>query len=180
MKNRAFTLIELLVVVLIIGILAAIALPQYQKAVWKSRYAQAKAMGSSLAEAMEVYYMANGSYTGDIDNLDVNMPVTYTSCDTEEKRKTSNCEWHTAWGLCGLETRGRVFCKVNRDGKKYLGYSKFLSHSADYAGKTYCHALYAFKGSVPDASDLNYQICQAETGKKDPVESWSIDPAFLY
>ena len=165
---------------MIIGILAAIALPQYEKAVWKSRYTQAKIMGASLAEAMEVYYMANGSYTGDIDNLDVNMPVTATNCDTEEKRKTSNCEWHTAWGLCGLETRGRVFCKVKRDGKNYLGYSKFLSHNTDYTGKTYCHALSNFKGSTPDASDLNYQICQGETGKQNPVEIWTKEPGFEY
>lgn len=68
--RRGFTLIELLVVVLVIGILASVALPQYEKAVAKSRYSQLITAGKSLKDAMEVYYMANGDYPqywGDLD-----------------------------------------------------------------------------------------------------------------
>ncbi len=70
-KFGGFTLIELLVVVLIIGILAAIALPQYEKAVEKSRMSEAILAVQEIANANKVYYMANGEYSSDINNLDV-------------------------------------------------------------------------------------------------------------
>ena len=60
MNKKAFTLIELLVVVLIIGILSAIALPQYQKAVEKSRSAEALNNLSSLQQAIDAYVLQNG------------------------------------------------------------------------------------------------------------------------
>ncbi|WP_424246140.1 prepilin-type N-terminal cleavage/methylation domain-containing protein [Elusimicrobium posterum] len=72
LNNRAFTLIELLVVVLIIGILAAIALPQYTKAVEKSRAAEGVTLIKSFGEAEKIYHMeTDKSVTSiaDIDNL---------------------------------------------------------------------------------------------------------------
>ena len=75
MKNNhnlgGFTLIELLVVVLIIGILSAIALPQYQKAVLKSRTAQAVTNLKTLDQAQRVFYMENGFFSGDASALGV-------------------------------------------------------------------------------------------------------------
>ena len=58
--KKAFTLIELLVVVLIIGILASVAVPQYQKAVARSRAAELRIVIKAIHDASKAYYLANG------------------------------------------------------------------------------------------------------------------------
>jgi len=76
MKNirQGFTLIELLVVVLIIGILASIAIPQYFKVVEKARVAEAMSVISSIKSAEERYLARGGMYTSDFTQLDISYP----------------------------------------------------------------------------------------------------------
>ncbi len=79
MKNNrnckfGFTLIELLVVVLIIGILASIALPQYQKAVDKAKFTRYQVLVKSLGDARRRLFLATGEWAHRFDELDVELP----------------------------------------------------------------------------------------------------------
>ncbi len=62
---RGFTLIELMITVMIIGILSAIAIPQYQQYVTKARRAEAKAGLARVQGALERYFTVNNTYTLD-------------------------------------------------------------------------------------------------------------------
>ncbi len=73
-KRAGFTLIELLVVVLIIGILSSIALPQYERAVEKSRLGALLPNLKTLRDAQSLHWLETGEYEENLENLSVSFP----------------------------------------------------------------------------------------------------------
>ena len=73
--NQGFTLIELLVVVLIIGVLSAVALPQYQTAVERSRATEALTQMAAISDSLQRYHAQHEVWPSSFAKLDVDIPT---------------------------------------------------------------------------------------------------------
>ncbi len=119
---KGFTLIELLVVVLIIGILSAIAVPQYQKAVLKSRFSSLMPTTQAIRDGNEMYYMTNGRYADAVGKLDV------TATNDDEMSLTLSDDRDYAYTMA---TRPSIHNNL-------IMYQK---HSTNFSGEIHCEAL---------------------------------------
>ena len=110
-NKRAFTLIELLVVVLIIGILAAIAVPQYKKAVMKSRLTEAIVQLRAMQDNIDIYLLSHGFPQTGEGSIDINA---YNSVDVEAHNSAAERESHTNWSYSeGCSDRGYCLAMIS-------------------------------------------------------------------
>ncbi|MBR2081846.1 MAG: prepilin-type N-terminal cleavage/methylation domain-containing protein [Elusimicrobiaceae bacterium] len=166
---KAFTLIELLVVVLIIGILAAVALPQYKKAVYKSQYAKLKTLAASIAEAQEVYYLANGNYATKFEELDIDMPSGKTEESTDNR-------YYYDWGNCSLGHIENLLDQINcYNDNIQMNYQQRYAHSILDPSLRICVAA-----QTTDLDAITSQICRAETSTNGTVSTYYGSVIFTY
>lgn len=135
---KGFTLIELLVVVLIIGILSSVALPQYQKAVKKTRLMRLAPLVKAMADAEEAYYLANGQYTPFSGELDVSWPDGNLAGSATDDGYLNLSDGTTVDLLGGaIVLSGGTAAYVLARTKEGISYIHYLEHSS-YSGKRIC------------------------------------------
>lgn len=147
--QKGFTLIEVLVVVLIIGILTSVALPQYQKAVMRARFAQMVVANNAIYNAQLVYHNTFNKYADTIDELDISLPpMKDVSCNPLYQNGT----------LCYLYSGGQNIAIIEQD-FLHGGIVCCTYSTTNYSGAPLCEAEMGTKSWFNGCGDSGYCHC---------------------
>jgi len=137
-KRAGFTLIELLVVVLIVGILASIAIPQYFKVVEKSRVSEAMSLIGAIRSAQERYLASHGTYASQFTKLDISYNDT-TEAQVKQK-------YYTATMTVGSNSSGYT-------------YNMVLTRHTENSAVSPRYGLYSIALNIPTAPTPSINSC---------------------
>ena len=172
-----FTLIELLVVVLIIGILSAVALPQYQKAVEKSRASEGIQNIMNIQRAVEMWVLSNGGLPstntfligckekadGKCGVLDIDLESVLTcstsqnNCESKNFQYTAYCNSSScAVNVSRMRNNRYIYGFIMSDwNPSNLSWWKDCEYNLAFPeARTICQSLEAQGWSLSDYSDL--------------------------
>ena len=140
-SKKGFTLLELLVVVLIIGILAGIALPQYKKIILKANLHKGISFVASLYQAQQLYYLNHSTFAKNLTGLDITLPdgCTDTGISSGYMYKCSFGRFY-----CDDTDSANIYFLVPKQTISYVKYLKDTENEPANitfkAGQEYCFA----------------------------------------
>ena len=153
-REGGFTLLELLVVVLIIGILAAVAVPQYQVAVNKTRVMGIITFMRAVDNAQQVYKIANGTYAENFDELDIDIPAGAEFDGTYAK--------FNGW-RCQIWSQVSIFCDRHSqapDIEKYFSQAHWYCWGKKELAKKTCQSLHPTEQQDGDTIRYKFSLGQ--------------------
>jgi len=125
MNKRGFTLIEVLIVVIILGILATLAIPQFTNMVKRARVSEAWSALGAVRTSQAVYWMEHETYADDIDDLDVDDVIG----DFTVSIDSGGADFVAR--AVGADDAADIVAMINNDGEK--GYTLEFSVDGDPA-----------------------------------------------
>jgi len=176
MNKKGFTLLELLVVVLIIGILAAVALPQYQLAVDKAEFSKMQEMASTIRKAYKHYFLIHNTSTINFEDLDLDFPTNAKKYNTNVYNCLTFDDMFCCMSKATSSASGDIFCGKND--LSFLVDERVFGYNHIEINKRYCFALvdntranrlcdnvckttkWTENAFTPKGTNNSYQVCR--------------------